>query len=202
MGTQKIKILALIGKSASGKDTIQNSLVTAHPDVTHKIISCTTRPPRESEQEGIDYYFLTPEQFLQKIDKQNMLEYTKFRGWYYGTAIEQLDKDKINVGVFNPAGARVLLSNSRLDVRVIYIQAKDKTRLKRSLNREENPDCKEICRRFFTDEKDFEDLSGIPYKIWDNDSYDDYRSDCNTSLAFAHEFWIKHYLQSWVDENR
>lgn len=198
MEEQKIKILALIGKSASGKDTIQNYIVNDYPKYAHKIISCTTRPPRLKETEGIDYFFLTPEQFLQKIDKQEMLEYTKFRGWHYGTSIDQLDKDKVNIGVFNPAGARVLLADPRLDVRVVYVQAEDKIRLKRALNRENNPDCLEICRRFLADEKDFEDLSDILYEIWDNDSHEDYHPDLNTFHASLQKIWINHYLQDWA----
>lgn len=57
---KKIKIVALFGKSGAGKDTIQRELLEFMPDV-HGIISCTTRPPREKEIDGKDYYFLTAE---------------------------------------------------------------------------------------------------------------------------------------------
>lgn len=149
----KIKVIALFGKSASGKDTIQK-WITSHYDVK-EIVSCTTRPKRDYEKEGKDYFFLTVEQFTQKVLDGSMLEATEFNNWFYGTPIEGLDAEMLNVGVFNPAGIEALLSDSRIDVMPIYVLASDKVRLLRSLNREEKPDCHEICRRFFTDEKDF-----------------------------------------------
>ena len=51
---EKIKILALFGKSASGKDSIQKWITTNYPQLTNKIVSCTTRPPRSGEQDGVD----------------------------------------------------------------------------------------------------------------------------------------------------
>ena len=54
----KIKVIAICGKSAAGKDTLlQEILKLNRPDV-HEIISCTTRPPREGEAHGKNYYFL------------------------------------------------------------------------------------------------------------------------------------------------
>lgn len=193
----KIKILALMGKSASGKDTIQNCIIENYPTITNKVVSYTTRPPRQGEQKGVDYYFLNPEQFLQKVNDQDILEYTTFRGWYYGTAIDQLDKNKINVGVFNPGGVRHLLADPRLDVKVIYVQASDKVRLMRSLNREETPDCKEICRRFATDEADFENLFDIPYKIWDNNIT--YRIE---AAKYSYYFWFDNCISEWAQTDK
>lgn len=71
------------------------------------------------------------------------------------------------MGVFNIAGISSLLEDSRLDVLPICISAPDKVRLLRSLNREENPDCAEICRRFQTDEADFRNID-FDYEIVEN----------------------------------
>ena len=57
--------------------------------------------------------------------------------------------------MFNIAGIEALLQDNRLEVFPVYVKANDKVRLLRSLNREEDPDCEEICRRFQTDKKDF-----------------------------------------------
>lgn len=165
----KIKILALFGKSASGKDTIQKWITTNYPKITNKIVSCTTRPPRDGEQEGVDYFFLTDEQFAAKVLDGSMLEATSFREWFYGTALDQLDPDKINVGVFNITGIECILQDSRLDVEPVWVHASDKTRLLRSLNREVNPDCAEICRRFQADEKDFNEADDFDYWGWVNE---------------------------------
>lgn len=165
----KIKILALFGKSASGKDTIQKWITTNFPALTKGIVSCTTRPPRDGEQEGVDYFFLTDEQFAAKVLDGSMLEATSFREWFYGTALDQLDPDKINVGVFNITGIECILQDSRLDVEPVWVHASDKTRLLRSLNRESNPDCAEICRRFQADEKDFNEMDDFDYFGWVNE---------------------------------
>ena len=64
----KIKVIAICGKSAAGKDTLlQEILKLNRPDV-HEIISCTTRPPREGEIHGKNYYFLSNQEFADKIE--------------------------------------------------------------------------------------------------------------------------------------
>lgn len=153
----KYKILALFGKSGSGKDAIQKWMVSNLPN-THSIISCTTRPPREREVNGQDYHFLSEEEFFDKVKNYSMLEATFFRNWAYGTPIESLKEDKINIGVFNIQGIDCLLDDKRLNVLPLEILAYDKERLLRCLKREKNPDCEEICRRFLSDNKDFDDV--------------------------------------------
>ena len=153
--SKKIKIVALIGESSAGKDAVQNEIIKILDKKTHKIVSYTTRPKRDYEENGIHYHFLSNEDFTKEILNGNMLEATEFRNWFYGTSLKSLDFNKINIGVFNPAGVESLLADSRLDVLVIKIQVSDKTRLQRALKREQAPDCAEICRRFLTDKKDF-----------------------------------------------
>lgn len=162
----KIKIIALFGESGSGKDTIQK-YVTKHMVYTQNIISYTTRPKREYEKDGVDYHFIDDNQFKDNILQKKMLEYTEFRNWYYGTGIDSLCPTKINIGVFNIDGLKTLLKDTRLQVAPIYIYTPDKIRLERSLNREDNPDCTEICRRFLADKKDFEKFD-FPYLTYEN----------------------------------
>lgn len=164
----KIKILALFGKSASGKDTIQNWIVSNFPDQIHGIVSCTTRPPRDGEVNGQAYFFLSNEEFTTKVLDGSMLEATAFREWFYGTSLDQLNREKINVGVFNISGIECLLTDPRLEVIPVWVHASNKTRLIRSLSREQNPDCAEICRRFFADEEDFADID-FDYWGWVNE---------------------------------
>lgn len=152
----KYTIIALMGKAGSGKDTIMKALLKQ--PVFQKaapIISCTTRPMREYEKDGVDYHFLTKEQFTDKILSGDMLEATVFNDWCYGTSLENLSKDKVNIGVFNPEGIGLLRGRDNIKLTLIYIEAKDKDRLIRQLNREDNPDVHEIIRRYSTDEMDF-----------------------------------------------
>lgn len=152
----KIKIVALFGKSGSGKDTIKKLLLNQMNN-THNIISNTTRPQRDYEENGRDYFFIDVAEFTKKLLKGDILEATEFNNWFYGISKDSLDKDKINIGIFTPAGIDCLLENPNLNILPIYIQTNDKIRLIRQLNREENPNIGEIIRRYSADEKDFQD---------------------------------------------
>jgi guanylate kinase len=159
-------IIALIGKSGAGKDTILKELCLRNP-FYNNIVSCTTRPPRENEMNGIDYYFISDQLFAEKILNGDMLEATMFNNWGYGTMLSSL-KDGINIGVFNPDGFRYLteLHNDNIKVIGFYVHCNDKIRLLRQLNRESDPDVKEIVRRYTTDEFDFSELEyDVDYNI-------------------------------------
>ena len=99
---------------------------------------------------------MTKEEFADKVLNFDMLEATEFNNWFYGTDITSLAQDKINIGVFNPAGIEALLENPGIQVIPILVEARDKTRLLRQLNREESPNVKEIIRRYSADVEDFD----------------------------------------------
>lgn len=162
-----IKIVALIGEAGSGKDTIMQNLLKKYPQYFNEIISCTTRPIREGEINGVNYYFLTSEDFLDKVAKGEMLEATSFNGWYYGTGLLSVKENAINLGVFNPAGIYTLSKNENIELTVFKIECSDKIRLLRQLNREHNPNVDEIIRRYKTDKIDFSNLK-FHYTIVEN----------------------------------
>lgn len=197
----KIKVIALFGKSASGKDTLQKMLVKNYPN-TKGIVSCTTRPPREGEKNGVDYNFLSVEEFTKKVLDGTMLEATSFRDWFYGTPLESLDPSAINVGVFNIAGLEVILEDTRLDVYPVYVWADGKTRLLRSLKRESRPNCEEICRRYLADEKDFSELDeDFEYAFFNNVIYiTDTSLDTELQTSFERAGWELLY-QSLKNDN-
>ena len=94
-------ILALVGESASGKTTTANMF--AESDMGFKkVITYTTRPPREGEKDGIDYYFISDQKFEYLANKNLFLEKAKYRGWDYGSAIDLNTKDNLVV-VLTPA---------------------------------------------------------------------------------------------------
>ena len=183
--TTKYKIIALFGPAGSGKDYIQKAVMKTIWGKTHfnEIISCTTRPPREGEKDGVDYHFLSrPEDLL----KQDLLEFTTFRDWWYGTPIESLNKDKINIGVFNISGIDQLINKdylNRIDCVPIYIKTYPKIRLLRQLQRENEPDCNEIVRRYLTDEKDFLNIP-FHYHVIEN-NYDEIQPIISEILSLS-----------------
>lgn len=149
------KIIAIMGEAGSGKDSLMQAMLKLRPDF-HEIISCTTRPKREGEVEGVNYYYYTPEQFGDRVLHDEMLECTVFNDWFYGTSYDSVRSDCINIGVFNPTGVESLVVRPDVDVKIIRVVAEDKTRLLRQLNREGSPDVREIIRRFHADWLDFE----------------------------------------------
>lgn len=187
------KILALIGEAGTGKDTLMREVLKQNPSL-NEIISCTTRPPREGEVEGKNYYFLSNEDFTQKLLNNEMLEATVFNNWCYGTNLDSLDSTKVNIGVFNPAGIESLMTHSNIYVVVYYVRASDKNRLIRQLNRETNPNIEEIIRRYQADNFDFSELP-FHYNEIDNNTLEDL--EYNTKVVVA----ASKRLQSLLDEN-
>ena len=168
-----MKIVALMGEAGSGKDTILHRIMEKYPSYFNEIISCTTRPPRQGEKEGVNYHYLSVEDFIRKILNGDMLEATEFNGWHYGTDSQSLTIDKINIGVFNPEGVRCLQEDENIELYVFYVRAAGKQRLLRQLNREENPDVDEIIRRYKADTEDYSFLNDIKYITLQNNTLDD-----------------------------
>lgn len=192
MEVKKYRILALFGKSGSGKDTIQNWVVSHLPN-SQKIIHYTTRPKRDNEIDGEDYYFVDINDFTNKLLNTNCIEATIFNNWGYGTSIEQLDINKINVGVFNLQALEIMLQDTRLDVLPVYIQCNDKERLLRVLQREHQVNCHEVCRRFLADEKDFNAILPESHVCFDNTAHKLYK---------INNRFLKHPdIEAWLTKN-
>ncbi len=88
------RIIVLSGPSGSGKSTIVNRLVEESPVPLLKVISATTRSPRPAELDGVDYYFLTGEEFDRRRDNNELLECAEVfgAGYWYGTLLSELKR--------------------------------------------------------------------------------------------------------------
>lgn len=86
------KLLIFSAPSGSGKSTLINYLMEQGLNL-HFSISATSRPPRGEEKHGVEYFFLSPEEFKQRIDNGELLEYVEvYEGRYYGTLKAQVDE--------------------------------------------------------------------------------------------------------------
>ena len=86
------KLLVFSAPSGSGKSTIVNWLMSEHPELNmHFSISCTTRAPRGTERDGVEYFFISPEEFREKIAQDAFVEYEEvYTDKYYGTLKSQV----------------------------------------------------------------------------------------------------------------
>lgn len=92
----KGKIIAVSAPSGAGKSTILKSVLNAIPEIVFSI-SATTRPKRETETDGKEYFFITEENFKEKIRNNEFIEWEKFYDYYYGTLKRFID-DNIESG--------------------------------------------------------------------------------------------------------
>ena len=92
----KGKMLIVSAPSGSGKSTIVQWLMQEHPELRlYFSISCTSRAPRGNEQNGVEYFFLTPEEFRERIAKNEFLEYEEvYENRFYGTLKQQVENQR------------------------------------------------------------------------------------------------------------
>ena len=94
---EKGKMLIVSAPSGSGKSTIVNWLMKEHLELhLYFSISCTSRAPRGTEQNGVEYFFLTPEEFRAKIANEEFLEYEEvYQDRFYGTLKAQVERQRL-----------------------------------------------------------------------------------------------------------
>ena len=86
------KVLIFSAPSGSGKSTIVNHILGLHPEIEFSV-SATSRPPRGQEQDGVEYYFLSVEEFRRRIEADQFVEYEQvYEGRYYGTLKSEVER--------------------------------------------------------------------------------------------------------------
>lgn len=159
------KIYVLMGKSATGKDTVFKRLIGMKELALRTVVGYTTRPIRRGEADGKEYFFVSVDkwQALQKEDKviESRTYHTVAGDWHYFTVDDgQIDlngQDYLFISTLSGYeqlkkfyGAEVVLP--------LYIEVEDDQRLWRSICRERRqakPNYDEVCRRFLADQQDF-----------------------------------------------
>lgn len=158
------KLFVLMGKSATGKDTIYKELLQQKELSLCTITPYTTRPIREGEQEGVEYHFVSVEEY-ERMKKDGIViesrDYDTIHGvWSYFTVEDSQFQGNGNYLMINTLEGYEQIANyfGKEKVVPLYVEVEDGLRLSRALGRERQqmqPKYAELCRRFLADSEDF-----------------------------------------------
>ena len=199
------KIFFVMGKSASGKDTIYKKLLEYFPELK-TVTLYTTRPMREGETEGVEYHFIREEQLEAMKSEGRVIEMrtyqTMYGPWSYATVEDgQID---LSQGSYMMIGTLESYESIRTyfgenGAVPIYIEVEDGERLIRAVNREKQqktPKYTELCRRFLADETDFSEEKLAQAGITAEERYENQElSDCLKNIAGKIEKTIRRYAR-------
>lgn len=158
-------MIVLVGESASGKSSIERYLVENYG--YKKVISYTTRQPREGEVDGIDYHFIDKSQFRRLKEQGFFAETAVYNGWYYGTLKKDCTDDK--VAVLTPHGLRQISKIKGINVTSFYINVPRRDRLIKILQRGDN--IEESYRRNLSDVGQFDGIEDEVDFVIHNNGY-------------------------------
>ena len=153
----------MCGKAASGKDHMRKVLGSRG---FRYGVSYTTRPPREGEVNGQDYYFISINEFEALLKDGYWYEWVEFNGWYYGTSQDQFHKD-CDLFIMTPTGVSKIHPEDRLNTTIIYLDIDLETRKSRLTQRDMPGDSME--RRIMADEADFKQFTDFDIRITNTD---------------------------------
>lgn len=156
--------IVIVGESGSGKSTLAESLTRMCPQL-ERVVTYTTRPKRDGEQEGIDYHFLEADEFKSLALSGFFLENSSYRGWDYGVSRACVHNNGILV--LTPAGMRKV--KRECDVVTIYLKVDRKSRLIKLLKR--GDDIEEAYRRSLSDVGQFDGIESEVDYIINNKEY-------------------------------
>lgn len=167
-------LFIISGPSGSGKTTIRKAILKRYPQLRYSV-SCTTRPKRKDETEGVDYFFIEPSEFRQRISSGQWAEWAEVHGNFYGTsdmflrdALENRTDVLLDIDV---QGARQILRRYPESV-TIFILPPDLETLKKRLESRASDSRETIFRRLRDAERELAHQESYRYRVV-NDSLED-----------------------------
>ena len=189
------KIFYIFGKSASGKDTIYKKLIEDKSLDLKGVVRYTTRPMREGEIDGHEYFFVTPEKIAEYEQAGKIIEIHTYQTVHGPWSYAMIDDGQVDLKKHDYIIAGVL--SSYVDAKnyfgadsviPLYVEVEDGERLQRALDREKQGNNKfiELCRRFLADSEDFSEeniaAAGITKRYY-NDDFDRCVSEIKNEIA-------------------
>lgn len=168
-------LIIISGTTCAGKGTVIKKLLSNHNDIVLSI-SYTSRPKRDSEIDGIDYYFVSEEEFEEKIKNNEFLEYAKVQyKAYYGTpkreVLQQLEKGKDVILEIDVQGAKQI-KKLYPETILIFIMAPSMNEVKRRIKLRGDENNEQILARFKVAYNEINEINNYNYVVV-NDDLDD-----------------------------
>jgi guanylate kinase len=155
----KYKRIIVAGKGGSGKDHLVKLLKDRGFIYS---VSHTSRPPREGEIDGLDYYFVSYDEANEMSISGKFYECVIFNNWFYGTSLDEFYR--ANLFIMTPSGIGKLKPEDREQSLVVYIDIDRETRRSRLSNRRDSDNAE---RRIKADDIDFSDFCDYDIRIED-----------------------------------
>lgn len=165
-------MIIILGESGSGKTTLQK-YICDHTDMG-RVVSCTTRPIRNGEENGIDYYFLNDDEYAKLEERGLFVEKAEYNSWKYAIDVEQINDNKI--AVLTPHGLRMVkkyIEEHNLDIKItsIYLKVDKISRFIKLLKRDGEEGIWESIRRIMSDTGQFDGIEDEVDFVLDNREY-------------------------------
>ena len=168
-------ILVLSAPSGTGKTTIRKGVVEKSQDVVYSV-SATTRPKREGEEDGVDYVFLSEDEFKHRLDQGDFAEWTQYQGFLYGTLrktlVDALSNEKVIISVVEVGGARNLKKIFSKDCATVFIAPPSIEVLEKRLKARRTDSRDVIKRRLNAGRKEMENIAEYDYVIVNENLHD------------------------------
>jgi guanylate kinase len=168
----KGQILIISGPSGSGKSTLLNRLLKEESDLYFSI-SSTTRAPRQGETEGVNYYFISEDEFKKGIDADEFLEWACVHGNYYGTSLKPvlnaLEEGKIAIFDIDVQGFNIAKSKFAKNITSVFITTASKNELKSRLQNRGTDSAETIEKRLINAVGEMEHILEYDYFLINDD---------------------------------
>ena len=195
----KGRILLISGPSGSGKSTLINRLMKEEKDIYFSI-SCTTREIRQGEKDGVDYYFLSVDEFKKGIENGEFLEWALVHKNYYGTSLKPVlkafEENKVVIFDIDVQGFDIARSKFKDEITSVFITTKSSTELRTRLEKRGTNTQEDIERRLNNAVGEMSHIKDYDFLLINDDleqTYDKFKSifkllKCRTKYANLSEF--------------
>lgn len=199
------QILVISGPSGSGKSTLLERLLKEE-DGIYFSISSTTRDIRDGEKNGVNYHYISQDEFKQGIENGDFLEWAKVHKNYYGTSLkpvkEALEQDKIVIFDIDIQGFKIVMSKFADITTSLFITTKDQKELKKRLQNRGTDSDDIIEQRIFNAVGEMEHILEYDYFFINDDleqSYKNLRSILNCMRIKSSNINLRESINNWLE---